>query len=546
MPGMRPLTSLFSALLALSAAANGAASLFTDDVACSFSTATRRCEPVEFCAFQFRFGDLTFSQACRADVSVVGRVPQQIHLAFAGEEPGTAMTISWATFSLLEAPQVWLAGSSDEVEASPVAGDQLTLVVDSYSDNDGDSTSNDAGYSLYSYHATVSGLQPQTEYFYQVGSDSSRSNVSSFVTARSPLESTDEGANSGDSDAAASSFEVLIYGDFGADANAEATRAYLGNLSRPIDFVFHIGDVSYADNAWLSLSTLLGDFYEELYNQWMDTLAPVLANVPYMVLVGNHEAECHSPSCFFAPESVQRRWSNYSAFNSRFRMPSNESGGARNMWYSFDHGPVHFVALSTETDFANAPRNTFLEGDEFSDYGHFGDQLSWLESDLKAANASREATPWIVVGMHRAMYTLLASDADGKPTGTSAALQAAFEELFIKYAVDVVVAGHVHAYERHYPIARGEIVGDGVSADGSVYASPKAPVYIVTGAAGNGEGHDSEASNATTVAWNAVSDCKHYAISSLTVNRTALAFSLIGTEESSSGTVLDAFIITKP
>lgn len=527
-------------LLALWTAARGAAALFTDDAACSFSTATRRCEPAASCSFQFRFGDLSFSQACRADVDVVGRDPQQIHLAFAGQDAGSAMTVSWATFSRLEDPQVWLADTADAVEASPVDGDQLTLVVDSYSgDDDG------AGYSLYSYHATVSGLQPQTEYFYQVGSAASRSNVSSFVTARSPLQATDEGANSGDADVDASAFEVLIYGDFGADANAEYTRAYLGNLSRPIDFVFHIGDVAYADNAWLSLSTFLGDFYEELYNQWMNSLAPVLTNVPYMVLVGNHEAECHSPSCFFAPESVQRRWSNYSAFNSRFRMPSNESGGARNMWYSFDHGPVHFVALSTETDFANAPRNTFLEGDEFSDYGHFGDQLAWLENDLKAANASRQATPWVVVGMHRAMYTLLASDADGKPTGTSAALQAAFEELFIKYAVDVVVAGHVHAYERHYPIARGERVADGVSADGSVYASPKAPVYIVTGAAGNSEGHDSEASNATTVAWNAVSDGKHYGISSLTVNRTALAFSLIGTEASSSGTILDAFTITK-
>lgn len=34
-------------------------------------------------------------------------------------------------------------------------------------------------------------------------------------------------------------------------------------------------------------------------------------------------------------------------------MPSEQSGGEENFWYSYDYGLVHFVALHTETDLGN-------------------------------------------------------------------------------------------------------------------------------------------------------------------------------------------------
>lgn len=33
-------------------------------------------------------------------------------------------------------------------------------------------------------------------------------------------------------------------------------------------------------------------------NNWTDSLSLVMTTTPYMVLVGNHEAERHSPACF--------------------------------------------------------------------------------------------------------------------------------------------------------------------------------------------------------------------------------------------------------
>lgn len=75
-------------------------------------------------------------------------------------------------------------------------------------------------------------------------------------------------------------------------------------------------------------------------------------------------------------------------------MPSAESGGLENFWYSFDHGSVHFVMLNTETDFPNAPDEPGGEGDENAGpFAPSGAQLAWLEKDLAAVD--RKKTPWV-------------------------------------------------------------------------------------------------------------------------------------------------------
>jgi acid phosphatase type 7 len=58
--------------------------------------------------------------------------------------------------------------------------------------------------------------------------------------------------------------------------------------------------------------------------------------------------------------------------------------------------------------------------------------------------------------------------------------QSYFEALFMEYSVNVVFAGHVHAYQRSHPVYNGEVV---VEEEGG------GPVYIVIGDGGNREGH---------------------------------------------------------
>jgi len=481
-----------------------AANLVVDDTTCSRNDELDVCEPENLCEFNYNIGDLNFDQSCRVKDGV-NFYPQQIHLAFAGEETGTGMTVSWATFADVTDSAVWVGPSKDALELvdTPVSSDSYF---------------SEKGYDLFHHHAKVTGLKPRTEYFYKVGSqgdDTYTSDVYSFITARPASDD--------------STFNVLIYGDLGDGENSVDTIANINKLtSADVDLVYHLGDISYADNDFLVGSQALGFFYEEVYNKWMNSMMPLMSRIPYMVLVGNHEAECHSPACQVSPKKM-KALSNYTAYNARFKMPYEESGGALNMWHSFEHGPIHFTSLSAESDYPNAPTNEFTL---LSENGGFGDQLGWLEADLKRATANRAEVPWIFVGMHRPIYSVLNSASD-VPIEDAAYLQAAFEELLIKYKVDVVLTGHKHYYERELPIARNEVVMDGVSDDYSVYDNPQAPVHILTGGAGQVEGISEPPTHSAS--WNAAKDYKHFGYSMLEANRTTLSWKFIRSADQSVG-----------
>lgn len=155
-------------------------------------------------------------------------------------------------------------------------------------------------------------------------------------------------------------------------------------------------------------------------------------------------------------------------------MPGPLSGGVENFWFSWDNGPVHFIQVNTETDFPNAPDEPGGEGAENA--GPFappGTQLAWLERDL--ANVDRKKTPWIIVGGHRPWYV----------SGTQCIeCRDAFEPLFIKYGVDLVLHGHQHFYDR------GAAIGAKASTIQEIANNPTLPWYIVNGAAGHYDGLD--------------------------------------------------------
>lgn len=82
-------------------------------------------------------------------------------------------------------------------------------------------------------------------------------------------------------------------------------------------------------------------------------------------------------------------------------MPSDESGGVENFWYSFDHGMTHFIQLNTETDlgvgFVGPDEPGQAEGMNSGPFGSFpNEQLDWLKKDLQRVD--REKTPWVVAG----------------------------------------------------------------------------------------------------------------------------------------------------
>ncbi|KAF3789036.1 Bifunctional purple acid phosphatase 26 [Nymphaea thermarum] len=68
-------------------------------------------------------------------------------------------------------------------------------------------------------------------------------------------------------------------------------------------------------------------------------------------------------------------------------------------------------------------------------------QWQWLKGELQ--NVDREMTPWLIVLMHAPLYN--SNDAHYME-GES--MRVVFEKWFVKYKVDLIFAGHVHAYER--------------------------------------------------------------------------------------------------
>lgn len=106
-------------------------------------------------------------------------------------------------------------------------------------------------------------------------------------------------------------------------------------------------------------------------------------------------------------------------------------------WYSFNEGPVHFVALASEMS-------------AHSD----SEQMAFLQADLAAVD--RSITPWIIVYGHRPMYSS-SSNANGFDLADGP-WWPEVEAVFLKYQVDLCLWGHVHNAEVTCPLINGTCV----------------------------------------------------------------------------------------
>jgi len=227
-----------------------------------------------------------------------------------------------------------------------------------------------------------------------------------------------------------------VIGDMGVDPEAEPNIDILTDLVKKeaVDVVVHAGDIAYADG------------YQARWDQYFRRVQPMLANIPYMVAPGNHEIMYINSIGVFG-------------YDRRFLMPSVESGSPSPLYYSWNYGAVHFIALNSESNsnVAKMPK----------------EQVAWLVNDLKKVN--RQSQPWVVVYLHRPLYC---SNIDIDNCHTQAkVLRTAIEGILLQYNVNLVVTAHKHGYERTTPLYNDTVKPEG-----------KAPVYIVNGAGGNREG----------------------------------------------------------
>jgi Icc-related predicted phosphoesterase len=95
-----------------------------------------------------------------------------------------------------------------------------------------------------------------------------------------------------------------------------------------------------------------------------------------------------------------------------------------NSFHSVTFGQVHVIFLNSYTSSNPASR-----------------QYRWVESELHSLD--RIKVPWIIVVMHCPFYNTFASHQHEKQEEQ---MKQHLEPLFVRFEVNIVVAGHTHAY----------------------------------------------------------------------------------------------------
>jgi 3',5'-cyclic AMP phosphodiesterase CpdA len=257
------------------------------------------------------------------------------------------------------------------------------------------------------------------------------------------------------------SVSLLVVADLGIGPSAQPTIGSLRNQakSRHFDALLHLGDIAYE----------LDSLQPGISRAYFGEMEEVTSRLPYMVLPGNHE-----------------KYRNFEQYKAEFRMPRNWANGGNSMFYSFNLGLGHFIAISTEeTLFGPASASK--------------KQLEWLRKDLLQACSHREAVPWIILLAHRPFYCNMDFSFPANSSNTphsneycgrdALKLRSEVEDLLYEARVDLVLTGHVHNYQRMQPLYHNTSQarkGDGMN----WHMNPTAPVYIVTGTGGSSKGSD--------------------------------------------------------
>ena len=227
-----------------------------------------------------------------------------MHLAFAGRE---GMRLAWFT---------WNSANSSVRYGTTSGGPYVTSV----------STDSAREYlSGWGFHHVIKvhKLKPNTSYYYSVGSsEGGWSQEFSFQTAPEGdfAFSLSAFGDMGYLDSTRRPLELPPVAGLVRHWSAQYSRNQLEILkdTRQIDFVWNLGDVAYADDSYAH--KLFSFDYENTYNGYMDWMQNLSSSMPYMVSVGNHESECHSPSCMTSM-STARNLSNFTAYNARWLSP---------------------------------------------------------------------------------------------------------------------------------------------------------------------------------------------------------------------------------
>jgi hypothetical protein len=412
-------------------------------------------------------------QVCQQPCCDTAYTPEQFHLSFGARDGATSGMSGSMGLTWVTLQQPTAPFLAFRVAAS----NDEWMTIDA-----GTRTYTEGGWVGCILTAKMTGLTAATTYEYMVGSVQANSTAYNFTTLPA------------DAGTPARPLRFLAVADMGTVNSADTINSMTSLvLQGEVDFVLHYGDIGYADAD------------EPKWDVFLRSIEPITSRVPYMVTPGNHE--------FY--------W-NFTAYRNRFSgMPTNDApaqffDGA--LFYDFNVGPASFIMLDTES---------VIDTPEVED-----NQVEFLKQRLDAAKTRRALT---FVSHHRPLYC----SADMKlDCGLwSDVLRGRLEKIYRDGNVAIVQTGHIHNYERTFPVYDGQVVSTNLT-------NPSAPVYIVNGAGGNREGLNSFKYN------NAWSQVKLRSRGFLRFSAVVDPLTFEGTLNgqflnATDGTVLDSFLLTK-
>lgn len=331
---------------------------------------------------------------------------------------------------------------------------------------------------------------------------------------------------------------VAIFGDSGAGNTSQKKIASRVYQAKP-DLVIIPGDIVYS-------SGRLSEYHQHFFAPYANAETPLLSSTLFVSSLGNHDLRVSRSN---PQEVVPFRdslgyffyWRQPLNGTSAVTFPAQDPnllssinlaapGAYPTMAnFSFDYGDAHW---------------TVLDSNPFEDWTK-ADLRAWLRADLDRAQEKK----WRFVVFHHAPF-------HSAKTHQTHQWMRSLADLFQDEKVDIVFSGHVHDYQRTYPLlfqltrpgdppgeksglTPGEFVLD-KSFDGRNNTHPKGVIYVVTGAGGDrltGAGQQSSSWQPFTASFQS----RQHSFTQLNIQGPRLTLEQIDTE----GRILDSISIEK-
>ena len=261
-------------------------------------------------------------------------------------------------------------------------------------------TNEKAGGRTTNHAIRLTGLDPDTTYYYQIETDTTVLGTGANLHFKTPPVVGTTGR-----------LRFWALGDpgTGTTPQLQVRNAFAPvHAEHPADFWIMLGDDAYPSGTDYNFQIALFNIYQAY-----------LPQLPLWSCIGNHETYGTSDAA------------GHFAYDAVFRLPTGgECGGVASgteRYYSWDYANVHFISLDSMTSLRTAT----------------GPMAAWLEADL-----NQNLLPWVVAIWHHPPYTKGSHDSDVEEELVEMRMN--ILPILENHGVDLVLNGHSHSYERSY------------------------------------------------------------------------------------------------